>query len=241
MAERTAQPSSELDRAAEEAGFYHEAALNAAWTGVPVRRSARCPSCTARSRSPTSTCARSTRRAGGRAPAITRRRSATGTIIMACVVVSAVVQYVGLQRIKAGAKSAWQSARWWRWCSAGGGGAADRRAAEPAVPARQLGFLQRVHRLLPGDPGELVGRDDLAGDPDHAGPGRCPAISFVEQPPTYAEAFAVQRFQSSLSAFTADLELPRRRHDLLLRAVLRVLSGKDRSPGGSHAPAARPS
>ena len=27
-------------------------------------------------------------------------------------------------------------------------------------------------------------------------------ISFVEQPPTYAEAFAVQRFQSSLSAFT---------------------------------------
>ena len=29
-----------------------------------------------------------------------------------------------------------------------------------------------------------------------------PAISFVEQPPTYAETFEVQRFQSSLSAFT---------------------------------------
>jgi hypothetical protein len=29
-----------------------------------------------------------------------------------------------------------------------------------------------------------------------------PAIFFVEQPPTFAEAFAVQRFQSSLSAFT---------------------------------------
>ncbi|HEX6520459.1 MAG TPA: hypothetical protein VF070_10690, partial [Streptosporangiaceae bacterium] len=29
-----------------------------------------------------------------------------------------------------------------------------------------------------------------------------PAISFVEQPPTYAETQAVQRFQSSLSAFT---------------------------------------
>ena len=29
-----------------------------------------------------------------------------------------------------------------------------------------------------------------------------PAISFVEQPPTYAEAFEVQRFQSALSAFT---------------------------------------
>ena len=32
---------------------------------------------------------------------------------------------------------------------------------------------------------------------------RIPAISFVEQPPTYAEAFAVQRFQAALSAFTA--------------------------------------
>jgi hypothetical protein len=30
-----------------------------------------------------------------------------------------------------------------------------------------------------------------------------PAISFVEQPPTFTEAFAVQRFQASLSAFTA--------------------------------------
>jgi hypothetical protein len=30
-----------------------------------------------------------------------------------------------------------------------------------------------------------------------------PAISFVEQPPTYTEAFAIQRFQATLSAFTA--------------------------------------
>ncbi len=29
-----------------------------------------------------------------------------------------------------------------------------------------------------------------------------PAISFVEQPPTFTEAFTVQRFQSNLSAFT---------------------------------------
>jgi hypothetical protein len=29
-----------------------------------------------------------------------------------------------------------------------------------------------------------------------------PAISFVEQPPAYAEAFAAQRFQAALSAFT---------------------------------------
>jgi hypothetical protein len=30
-----------------------------------------------------------------------------------------------------------------------------------------------------------------------------PAISFVEQPPTYSETFNVQRFQASLSSFTA--------------------------------------
>ena len=29
-----------------------------------------------------------------------------------------------------------------------------------------------------------------------------PAISFVEQPPTYAQAYEVQRFQSALSGFT---------------------------------------
>ncbi len=29
-----------------------------------------------------------------------------------------------------------------------------------------------------------------------------PEISFVEQPPTYVEAFAVQRFQAALSSFT---------------------------------------
>ena len=36
----------------------------------------------------------------------------------------------------------------------------------------------------------------------HRAGAAIPAISFVEQPPTYAEAFEVQRFQSSLSAFT---------------------------------------
>ena len=31
---------------------------------------------------------------------------------------------------------------------------------------------------------------------------KIPDMSFVEQPPTYQQAFEVQRFQSSLSAFT---------------------------------------
>ena len=33
MAQTSAQPPAGLTRAAEEAGFYHEAALNATWTG----------------------------------------------------------------------------------------------------------------------------------------------------------------------------------------------------------------
>ena len=34
MAETAQQPPAGLTREAEEAGFYHEAALNAAWTGA---------------------------------------------------------------------------------------------------------------------------------------------------------------------------------------------------------------
>jgi hypothetical protein len=34
MTERTTPPPAGLDATAEEAGFYHEAGLNAAWTGT---------------------------------------------------------------------------------------------------------------------------------------------------------------------------------------------------------------
>ncbi len=54
-----------------------------------------------------------------------------------------------------------------------------------------------------------------------------PGIFFVEQPPTYAEAFAVQRFQSSLSSFTLIWNFIADRDDLLLHPVLRALSGKE--------------
>jgi len=69
MTDMTASPapsSQEVALAAEDEGYYHESALNATWdrfaaghrrADVPVR---------AASCSPTSTCARSTRRAGGR-------------------------------------------------------------------------------------------------------------------------------------------------------------------------------
>jgi heme/copper-type cytochrome/quinol oxidase subunit 3 len=201
MTERTAQPSSELDRAAEEAGFYHEAALNAAWSGSRIAVGALSflygafafayfylRSINSEGRWHGS---------GYHAPSM-----AMGTIIVALVVVSAVVQYVGLQRIKGGAKSAWQAA---------------------AAVALLLGLvavaLQIIELLnLPFPPGSSGFSSVFTGfypvilvswlgamiwlEILVMRVRALPGISFVEQPPTYAEAFAVQRFQASLSAFT---------------------------------------
>ena len=201
MAEQTTQPPNELDRAAEEAGFYHEAALNAAWTGSRFAAGAlaflygafafayfylRSINASGRWKG-----------SGFHAPQI-----GYGVTILVLVLLSAIVQYVGLQRIKAGAKSAWQAA---------------------ALVALLLGVaavvLQIIQLLsLPFQPGSS-GFSSVFTDTypvllvSWLGAmlwleilvmriRPLTAISFVEQPPTYAEAFAVQRFQSSLSAFT---------------------------------------
>ena len=201
MAEQTSQPAAELDRAAEEAGFYHEAALNAAWTGSRFAIGAlsflygafafayfylRSVNSSGRWEG-----------SGYQAP-----QKGYGWAILACVVVSAIVQYVGLTRIKAGAKSAWQGA---------------------ALVALLLGLvavaLEIVQLLnLPFQPGSSGFSSVFTGfypvmlvswlaamiwlEILIMRARSLPGISFVEQPPTYAEAFAVQRFQSSLSAFT---------------------------------------
>jgi len=123
-------------------------------------------------------------------------------VVMALIVVSAAVQTLALQRIKAGTKSVWLAG---------------------AVVALILGLVAISIQLwqlaaLPFWPGAsgyasvfvafypvfvtvtfcvLVWLEILIV--------RCraiPEISFIEQPPTYAEAFAVQRFQASLSSFT---------------------------------------
>jgi len=201
MAEQSMQPAAELDRAAEEAGFYHEAALNAAWTGVRFEIGAlaflygafafayfylRSVNSNGRWHG-----------SGYHAPPI-----GYGVTILILVVASAAVQYVALQRIKAGAKSTWQAG---------------------ALVALVLGVvavaLQIVELLnLPFQPGSSGFSSVFTGTYPvllvswlaamiwleilimRVRP--LPSISFVEQPPTYAEAFAVQRFQSSLSAFT---------------------------------------
>ena len=200
MAEQTAQPN-ELDRAAEEAGFYHEAALNAAWTGsrFAVGGLAFLYGCFAFAyfylRSVNSS--GRWKGSGYHAPQISY-----GVTILVLVLLSALVQYVGLQRIKAGTKSAWQAA---------------------ALVALLLGVAAVVVQIiqllsLPFQPGSsgfssvftdtypvllvswlgaMLWLEMLVMRVRPLTP-----MSFVEQPPTYAEAFAVQRFQSSLSAFT---------------------------------------
>ncbi len=201
MAEPTTQPSSELDRAAEEAGFYHEAALNAAWTGARFAVGALSFLYGAMAfayfylRSLNSS--NRWEGSGYKAPSM-----GLGVTILVLVLLSAIVQYAGLQRIKAGAKSAWQVS---------------------ALVALVLGLAAVVVQIiellnLPFQPGSSGFSSVFTGSYPvllvswfaamiwleilvmRVRP--LPAISFVEQPPTYAEAFAVQRFQSSLSAFT---------------------------------------
>ena len=185
----------------EEAGFYHEAALNATWTGVRLAVG---------SLSFAFGCfafayfyLRSLNSHGMWHPAgFKGPQPWAGAVIMALVVVSAVLQDVGLTRIKAGNKRAWQA------------------SAVVALVLGLAGIGLQVWELLnlhffPGSAGfasVFVGTTPVFIVMVLAAMiwletlimrGRViPGISFVEQPPTYAEAFAVQRFQSALSAFT---------------------------------------
>jgi heme/copper-type cytochrome/quinol oxidase subunit 3 len=200
MAETTAEPSPGLSQAEEEAVFYHEAALNASWTGVRLAVGAL------------------TFLFGAFVFAFFYLRSlnsyhlwytgsthpsmAIGVTVMVLVVVSAVAQTLALQRIKAGHKGIWLA------------------GATVALLLGLAAICVQIWQLLnlgfwPGASGfasvfvgynpifiaiafcAMVWLETLIM--------RCrgiPEISFVEQPPTYAEAFAVQRFQASLSAFT---------------------------------------
>lgn len=201
MAETTTQPGG-LDRAAEEAGFYHEAALNASWTGSRLAMGGL--SFLFGAFVFAYFYLRSVNSNGLWDPAgFHKPNVALGTVIMGLVVVSAGVQYAGLQRIKAGAKGAWQAAA---------AVALLLGLAAVALQIIQLLFLP----FWPGAAGyasvftgfyplflvvvlaALVWLEILVM---RSRP--IPGIFFVEQPPTYAEAFAVQRFQSALSAFTA--------------------------------------
>ncbi len=195
-------PTEATQRAAEEALFYHEADLNAAWTGARLAM-------------------------GGLSflfgaflfayfylrslnsnhlwhpAAQPRPQMWAGTLIIVFVVVSAACNTLVLQRIKAGDKLTWQR------------GALVSLVLGVAAVALQVWQLTD----LPFWPGSSGFASVFVGFyPVYLTLVFCvmiwleillmrgrqiPGISFVEQPPTYVEAFAVQRFQASLSAFTA--------------------------------------
>jgi heme/copper-type cytochrome/quinol oxidase subunit 3 len=201
MAETTTPPPAGMSPAEEEASFYHEAALNASWTGVRLA-------------------------VGGLSflfgafgfaffylksinshhlwypSGFTGPKMWQGVAIMALVVVSAAIQTLALQRIKAGHKAPWQAGA----------------LAALVLGVAAVGFQLYELTDLPFWPGSSgFAGVFVAYCPVYLTIAFCamvwleilimrcraiPEISFVEQPPTYAEAFAVQRFQASLSAFT---------------------------------------
>jgi hypothetical protein len=202
MAEITAPGSGEAaTRATEESAFYHEAALNANWTGSRLAIGALSflygafafayfylESSDGHSKwLPSSN---------------TPPQAGYGVAIMVLVVGGALVQTLGLQRIKAGHKDPWMIT-----------------AIIALVTGLAATALQIVQLLnLPFQPGQsgfasvFVGFYPVALVSWLAAmiwleilivrARNIPAISFIEQPPTYAQAYEVQRFQSSLSGFT---------------------------------------
>ena len=194
-------PSQEVAVAAEDEGYYHESALNATWTG---------------SRLAIGGLAflfgsfvfayfylRSLDSAGRwQGSGFVHPSLWMGTTIMLLAVLSAGVHYFVLQRIKAGNKNTWQIG---------------------ALVAMGLGLAavaMQVYQLLdlPFPPGSSGYSSVFVGfypvflttqlavllwlEILLARSRYIPALSFVEQPPTYAETYEVQTFQASLSAFS---------------------------------------
>jgi heme/copper-type cytochrome/quinol oxidase subunit 3 len=202
MSEITAPGSGEAAaRATEEAAYYHEAALNAAWTGSRLAIGAL--SFLFGAFAFAYFYLFSSNGHGLWLPSSTRIPSNHyGETITGLIVVSAILQTVGLQRIKAGYKQPWFIA------------AAVTLVFGLAAVALQVNELLN----LPFQPGQsgftsvFVGFYPVALVTWLAAmiwletlivrSRNIPAISFVEQPPTYAAAYEVQRFQSALSAFT---------------------------------------
>jgi heme/copper-type cytochrome/quinol oxidase subunit 3 len=200
MAETTAEPSPGLSLAEEEAVFYHESALNASWTGVRLAVGALTFLFGAfvfaffYLRSLNSHHLWYT--------ATTHPSTGVGVTVMVLVVASAAVQTLALQRIKAGHKGVWL------------GGATVALLLGLAAVGVQVWQLANLG-FWPGASGfasVFVGYNPIFLTIAFCAMVwleilimKCraiPEISFVEQPPTYADAFTVQRFQASLSAFT---------------------------------------
>src|SRR3984957_6224326 len=202
MADITAPGSGEAAvRANEEAAFYHEAALNASWTGSRLAIGSLSflfgafafayfylQSSDGHSKwLPSST---------------TPPQAGYGAAIMALVVVSALLNTAGLQLIKGGSKINWMRSALVALI-AGRAAVALTGGQPPNLPFQpgQSGFASVFVGFYPVALvtwlAAMIWLEILV-----VRARAIPAISFVEQPPTYAQAYEVQRFQASLSAFT---------------------------------------
>jgi heme/copper-type cytochrome/quinol oxidase subunit 3 len=200
MAEMTAAGSG-LSREQEEAAFYHEAALNSVWTGSRLAIGIVASGLGAFVFS--FFYLRSVNSYGLWYPkGFTGPKTWQGTVIMGLIVLSAVAQSAGLQQIKAGKRAGWIAIAWLSLVLG---------LASVAVLCWQLGSLP----FQPGDNGfasVFVGATPVFGALVVAAmiwleilvmrARRIPDVSFIEQPPTFAEAAEVQQLQASLSAFT---------------------------------------
>jgi heme/copper-type cytochrome/quinol oxidase subunit 3 len=201
MTDVAAESSTEIAAAAEDEGFYHESALNAAWTGsrLAIGGLTFLFGCFAFAYF----YLRSLNSAGRwQGSGYVHPSLWLGTTIVLLAVISAGVHYVGLERIKAGRKSVWQI---------------------DALVAMAFGLAavaMQIYQLvdLPFAPGSSGYSSVFVGfypvfltiqlavllwlEILLARSRFVPAMSFVEQPPTIPGTYAVQRFQASLSAFS---------------------------------------
>jgi heme/copper-type cytochrome/quinol oxidase subunit 3 len=201
MAETSAGQPPAISASEEEALFYHETTLNAAWTGSRLALGALSFGFGAFIFA--YFYLRSLNTHGMWHPVgFKDPQPWAGAVIMALIVVSAAGQTLVLQRIKRGHKSAWLA------------------GATVAIVLGLGAIGLQVWQLLnlPFFPGSAGYASVFTGTTPVlvvvvfcamiwleiliARARRIPAIFFIEQPPTYAEAFRVQRFQASLSAFT---------------------------------------
>jgi heme/copper-type cytochrome/quinol oxidase subunit 3 len=201
MAGASSEPSVQATRELEEQGFHHEAALNSAWTGSRLALGGLTMLFGAFIFA--FFYLRSLNSHGMWYPSsFTGPRQWSGALIMALVVASALVQTIALQILKAGRKSPWMAGaavalllglaaiglQLWQLMNepffpASAGMASVFTGATPVLVALLFCMMCWLEILI-------------------VNAARIRPISFVEQPPTYDEAYDVQRFQARLSAFT---------------------------------------
>jgi len=187
---------------AEDRGFYHESALNAAWTGarLAIGGLTFLYGCFAFAYFYLRSLNSEGRWQGsGYVPP----QLWMGTVIMLLAVVSAGVHYFGLQRIKTGSKQTWVTMGWLSLAlGLGAVGLQIYQLTDLPFPPGSSGYSSVFTGFYPvlllSQFCMLLWLEALL-----MRARSIPAISFVEQPPTIDETYGLQRFQASLSAFSA--------------------------------------